>query len=99
MKVKQVLKRQIKDIQGEPFRFYAPSDTIGQPPYLVDLEEHGGRGHCECSDQRCVKDKNRRNGESDFNKIQCKHIRRCLLRWARREIIRRVYEKHKQERK
>lgn len=92
MKIKQVAKLRIKDIVGEDYRFYVPSDTFGQPPWLVDLEEHSGRGHCECPDQRCVKSKNRQQGETALMLITCKHIRRAMLHWAQREL-----QKHARE--
>lgn len=97
MRVKQVLRLPIRDIDGEDYRFYVPSDTLGQEPWLIDLIEHMGRGHCECPDQRCVKDVNRKNGERDIYKITCKHIRRAMLHWALKELRKRAHEERERE--
>lgn len=83
-----------KPITGEPFRFHCPSDTLGLPPYLVDLEAHGGWGECGCDDYGKVKGPNRRRGEHSLMLSSCKHQRRCWLWWARHELKIKLGEHH-----
>lgn len=86
MKVRPKQRRPIREIPGERFRFYAPSDTFGQPDHLVDLEENKGLGQCDCKWWVCKCGPAMLEGSTDFMLITCKHVRRCLVRFARREI-------------
>jgi hypothetical protein len=83
-----------KPIAGEPYRFHCPSDTLGLPPYLVDLEAHGGMAGCVCADYEKVKNPNRRRGGRSLRESTCKHIVRSYLYWAKQELKDRLGKHH-----
>jgi len=76
----------VKAIEGEPYRFHCSSDSLGAYPYLVDLESQLGRGECTCTDWQCRKHILMRNGETNPVLTSCKHVRRCWVFWARKEL-------------
>lgn len=69
-------------VEHEEFTFSAPSDTSGEPDYLVDLECHNGDADCSCKDFDINRRFARKNGEDNPDKIQCKHIIRSIIEWA-----------------
>lgn len=84
MTQKPKLRGQIEPMVGEQYRFLCPSDTLGVEPYLVDLEANFGNGVCTCADFQIKK---RASG--------CKHLKRCWIYYAIREIKCQVVAKHK----
>jgi len=88
----------IRFLAREDYRAHCPSNTLGQPPYLVDLEAYNGLGECGCKNFECVVIPNRRSGETDWMKITCRHIRRVYHVWARREMTRQLRAKRERER-
>jgi hypothetical protein len=82
MQITSRTRRPIAPIEGERYSYFAPSDTFGQPPWKVDLESHNGEGECACPDWDLVKRINRREGERNPDKIQCKHLKRCFVHFA-----------------
>jgi hypothetical protein len=82
-------------------RFHVPSDTYGQPPYLVDLASFNGNGKCTCIDYDTRKRIALRDGEPMGLATRCKHIRRgrvYLLDKIIQEYITRQRESNKNPR-
>lgn len=80
----------MRPIEGEEYRFLCPSDKFAAQPYLVDLESHGGRGECACKFWTCKCHPAMKQGETDVEILTCKHQQRCLLFWAKRELVKRL---------
>lgn len=76
----------IKDIPGELYRYYARSDTLGQPDYMIELEANDGTGECACKDFLCRCTVNIKNGLLGLHDRTCKHIRRALIHHALRDV-------------
>lgn len=79
-------QKRIWPVDGEPFRYWAESDS-GENPYLVDLASYHGNGECGCMDfetrmrgvlegreemEPGLRDRLRKNDPR-----RCKHILRC----------------------
>ncbi len=76
----------VQDIPGEPLRYLVPSDTVGKPPYLVDLSAFNGNGRCVCTDFETRRRIALREGELSSEKTRCKHIRRARVHMLDRII-------------
>lgn len=66
--------RTVREIPFEPLRFYVSSDTIGQPPYLVDLMSINCNGECACADFITRRRKLAKGGVTQGRRTRCKHI-------------------------
>ncbi len=64
----------VQSIEGEPMRFWVRSRTVGEEPWLVDLDEYDGSGWCSCPHYtfRCLPELSRRIGKGP-NK-RCWHL-------------------------
>ena len=56
--LKQTIK--VKEIPGEPMRYYVESWTRPKYPHIADLSEAGGHGQCDCKDFATVVTRNRK---------------------------------------
>lgn len=86
-------RRKIRFLEGEDCRAHCPSSVLGQSDYLVDIEACKGLGECGCKHFVCDVRNARREGETDWMKITCRHIRQVYHAWARREMERHLHEK------
>ena len=94
MKVKQRSADGVREIVGEQYRFFVPSDRLGVDDYLIDLEAHNGDGQCDCPRWQIKCRTARRDGETDPKLIECKHIARAREHWARKELREQIRAKH-----
>ena len=86
MGLRRVIKRNVRQIIGEPNRFLVDSDEVGVRPYLVDLEAMGGNGECGCP----LFGFNRKKVEESLKEgvmIRCKHIEAAVIVKAMNAVI------------